>query len=155
MARVDSLTLTLIAAVTSFAATVGINLVANVIPAAYDIANMAPAKISARTGGLSTATLSFAIGALWVSLISSIGIAGLVDTLGAIPAPPYGILIADFYMVQKRRLYVDQLFSTDPSGRYYYDGGRNMRAILALALATVFSVGTVWVPALDALSGFG
>ena len=153
--RVDSLALTLIAAGTFFAATVGINLVANFIPAAYDIANMSPSTISARTGGIITAAIAFVIGALWVSLISTIGIAGFVDTLGAILAPLYGILIADYYVVQKRHLVIDQLFTEDPAGRYYYDGGWNMRAIAAVGLAALFSIGTVWLPALQALSGFG
>ncbi|SIT18007.1 NCS1 family nucleobase:cation symporter-1 [Paracoccus saliphilus] len=153
--RVDSLALTLIAAVTFFAATVGINLVANFIPAAYDIANMSPSRISAKTGGLITAAIAFVIGALWVSLISRIGIAGFVDTLGAILAPLYGILIADYYVVQKRRLVVDQLFSAEPSGRYYYDGGWNKRAIMAVGISALFSIGTVWLPALQALAGFG
>lgn len=153
--RVDSLPLTLIAAVTFFAATVGINLVANFIPAAYDIANMAPATISARTGGIITAAIAFVIGAFWVSLISSIGITGFVDTLGAILAPLYGILIADFYLVKKGHLRVDQMFTMDPSGAYWYDSGWNRRAILSVGLAAVFSVATVWLPALHALSGFG
>ena len=153
--RVDSLALTLIAAVTFFAATVGINLVANFVPAAYDIANLSPSLISARTGGIITAAVAFVIGALWVSVISTIGIAGFVDTLGAILAPLYGILIADYYVVKQRRLDVDQMFSADPSGRYYYDGGWNRRAIMAVGIAAVFSIGTVWLPALQALSGFG
>lgn len=153
--RVDSLALTLIAAVTFFAATVGINLVANFVPAAYDIANLSPSRISARTGGIIAAAIAFVIGALWLSLISQIGIAGFVDTLGAILAPLYGILIADYYVVQKRHLLIDQMFTADPSGRYYYDGGWNRRAIMAVGLAALFSIGTVWIPALQALSGFG
>lgn len=155
VARVDSLALTLIAAVTFFAATVGINLVANFIPAAYDICNLSPANITAKQGGLITAAIAFVIGALWVSLISTMGIAGFVDTLGAILAPLYGILIADYYVVQKRELKVKQLFSADPSGPYYYDNGWNMRAIMAVGIAALFSTGTVWLPALQALSGFG
>ncbi|SDD75445.1 nucleobase:cation symporter-1, NCS1 family [Paracoccus isoporae] len=155
VARVDNLALTLIASVTFFAATVGINLVANFIPAAYDIANMSPAKISARTGGLITAAIAFVIGALWVSLISQIGIAGFVDTLGAILAPLYGILVADYYIVQKRDLAVADLFSMRSDGRYHYDQGWNRRALLAVGIAALFSIGTVWLPALQALSGFG
>lgn len=153
--RVDSLILTLIAAVTFFAATVGINLVANFIPAAYDIANLAPSAIDARKGGIIAASVAFVIGALWVSVISAIGIAGFVDTLGAILAPLYGILIADYYIVQKRDLKIEQLFTDDPNGRYYYNNGWNIPAILAVGLAALFSIGTVWLPALQALSGFG
>ncbi|MCG8508646.1 MAG: cytosine permease, partial [Rhodospirillales bacterium] len=50
--KVDALPLTIIAAVTFFAATVGINLVANFVPPAYDLANLIPSKIDFRIGGL-------------------------------------------------------------------------------------------------------
>lgn len=155
VARVDNTALTLIAAVTFFAATVGINLVANFIPPAYDIANLAPDRISARTGGLITAGIAFFIGALWVSFISNVGIAAFVDTLGAVLAPLYGILVADYYLVRKQKIDLDALFSADPKGPYYYEGGWNKKAIMAFAIAAVFSVATVWVPALGSLSGFG
>ncbi|MCQ0969981.1 NCS1 family nucleobase:cation symporter-1 [Paracoccus sp. TK19116] len=153
--RVDNLLLTLIAAVTFFAATVGINLVANFIPAAYDISNLSPSKISAKTGGIITAAIAFVIGALWLSLISQIGIAKFVDTLGAILAPLYGILVADYYLVQRGHLDVKSLFSDRPEGRYFYEDGWNRNAIIAVAVAAVFSIATVWIPALGGLSGFG
>ncbi|MGB5557012.1 MAG: NCS1 family nucleobase:cation symporter-1 [Paracoccaceae bacterium] len=153
--RVDNTFLTVIAAITFFAATVGINLVANFIPPAYDIANLNPQKISARTGGVITAIIAFFIGALWVSVISNIGIAGFVDTLGAFLAPLYGILVADYYLVRKQKIDVDALFSADPNGPYFYGNGWNGKAIGAFAMAAVFSVATVWVPALAQLSGYG
>ncbi|MCV0397705.1 MAG: NCS1 family nucleobase:cation symporter-1 [Rhizobiaceae bacterium] len=153
--RVDSLLLTIVAAATFFAATVGINLVANFIPPAYDLANLAPSKISAKTGGVITAVVAFFIGALWVSFISQIGITGFVDTLGAVLAPLYGILVADYYLVRKQRLDIQQLFSSDAGGAYYYDSGWNLKALIAFAIAAVFSIATVWLPALSALAGFG
>lgn len=153
--RVDNTLLTVIAAITFFAATVGINLVANFIPPAYDIANLNPEKISARTGGIITAIIAFFIGALWVSVISAIGIAGFVDTLGAFLAPLYGILVADYYVVRKRKIDLDAMFSSDPSGPYHYGNGWNHKAILAFGAAAVFSVATVWAPALSQLSGYG
>ncbi|TCD12291.1 NCS1 family nucleobase:cation symporter-1 [Oricola cellulosilytica] len=153
--RVDNVFLTLIAAVTFFAATVGINLVANFIPPAYDIANLNPGKISARMGGVITAVIAFFIGALWVPLISNIGIAAFVDTLGAILAPLYGILVADYYIVRRQSVSVDDMFSADPAGQYFYGNGWNGRAVAAFGVAAVFSVATVWVPALAQLSGYG
>ncbi|QQA42921.1 NCS1 family nucleobase:cation symporter-1 [Pelagovum pacificum] len=152
--QVDSVLLTLIAALTFFAATVGINLVANFIPPAYDLANLAPARISARTGGMITAGLAFFIGAFWVAAISTIGIAVFVDTLGAILAPLYGVLVADYYIVKKRQLDVPALFSPSPTGLYWYEGGWNRKALYAVGIAGVFSVATVWVPVLGALSGY-
>ena len=154
IARVDNLTLTIIAAITFFAATVGINLVANFIPPAYDIANLAPARISARTGGFITAAIAFVIGALWIAFISKVGIAGFVDTLGAVLAPLYGIIVADYYLVRKQQLNLQDLFSTETSGAYYYDNGWNRKAMLAFGAASVFSVCTVWVPSLSIFSGY-
>ncbi|WP_010488741.1 NCS1 family nucleobase:cation symporter-1 [Pseudomonas sp. S9] len=154
IARVDNLTLTIIAAVTFFAATVGINLVANFIPPAYDIANLAPDRISARTGGFITAAIAFFIGALWVSFISQVGIAGFVDTLGAVLAPLYGILVADYYLISKQRLNLQDLFSAEEGASYYYDGGWNRKAMLAFGVASIFSIATVWVPSLQIFNGY-
>ncbi|MXN67227.1 NCS1 family nucleobase:cation symporter-1 [Stappia sp. GBMRC 2046] len=153
--RVDNVFLTLVAAVTFFAATVGINLVANFIPPAYDIANLAPSTISAKMGGIITAIIAFFIGALWVPLISNIGIAGFVDTLGAFLAPLYGILVADYYLLRRQKISVEDMFSSDPEGPYFYGNGWNHKAILAFGASAIFSVATVWVPALAGLSGFG
>ncbi|KFB11120.1 NCS1 family nucleobase:cation symporter-1 [Nitratireductor basaltis] len=154
VAKVDSVFLTLIAALTFFGATVGINLVANFIPPAYDLANLAPSKISARTGGLITAAIAFFIGALWVTAISNMGIPVFVDTLGAVLAPLYGILVADYYLVHKGKLDLADLYSTDPDARYAYSNGWNKRAFIAFGIAAFFSVLTVHVPMLQALSGF-
>nr|WP_312885623.1 NCS1 family nucleobase:cation symporter-1 [Lipingzhangella halophila] len=152
--RVDNVWLTVVAALTFFIATVGINLVANFIPPAYDLANMVPARISARTGGIITAGIAFVVGGLWVSVISSMGIDSFVDTLGAVLAPLYGIMVIDYYLLRRQRLNIQDLFSSAPDGEYYYSKGWNQRALGAFAIAATFSVATVWVPALESLSGF-
>lgn len=152
--RVDSLPLTLIAAIMFFAATVGINLVANFIPPAYDLANLMPSKINFRVGGLITSGFALIIGGLWVSTISQIGIFNFVNTLGAILAPVYGIMIVDYYMIKNGELDVQKLFSASPDGQYFYDNGWNRKALIAFTLPALFSVATVWTPALAFLSGF-
>ena len=70
VAKIDNTLLTIVAAFAFFAATVGINMVANFIPPAYDLANLMPSKINFRMGGLITAGFGFVIGALWVSVIT-------------------------------------------------------------------------------------
>ncbi|MDW5378009.1 NCS1 family nucleobase:cation symporter-1 [Halomonas sp. HP20-15] len=154
IARVDSLPLTLIAALTFFAATVGINMVANFVPPAYDLANLMPNRIDFRIGGLITAVLALFIGGLWVALISQIGIAGFVNTLGAVLAPVYGVMMADFYLIKRQRIDIEQLFTADPQGEYYYRGGWNVHALGAFAVAALFSVASVWWPTLSVLSGY-
>ncbi|WP_435104581.1 NCS1 family nucleobase:cation symporter-1 [Arhodomonas sp. AD133] len=152
--RVDNVALTVIAAIIFFAATVGINLVANFVPPAYDLANLIPSKIDFRIGGLITAIIAFFIGGLWVAVISRIGIAGFVNTLGAVLAPFYGIIVADYYVVKRRRVDVQALFSADPDDIYHYVRGWNRNALIAFALSAVFSIASVWVPALEALAGY-
>ncbi|MFC9937396.1 NCS1 family nucleobase:cation symporter-1 [Nocardiopsis alba] len=152
--RVDNIWLTVVAALTFLIATVGINLVANFIPPAYGLANLWPAKISARTGGLITGAVGFAIGGLWVAFIDGIGIAAFVDTLGAVLAPLYGIIVADHYLLRRGRLNLNDLYSASPDGEYHYTKGWNLRALFAFCLASVFSVTAVWLPALAEWSGF-
>jgi NCS1 family nucleobase:cation symporter-1 len=144
VAKVDNLFLTLIAAFAFFAATVGINMVANFIPPAYDLANLMPDKISFKTGGLITAVCGFVIGGLWVAVITQMGMFPFVNTLGAILAPVFGIMIVDYYIIKKEKLNVDDLFSAKPKGRYHYDGGFNKKAMLAWLLSGYIAIGSVW-----------
>jgi nucleobase:cation symporter-1, NCS1 family len=152
--QVGNTALTVVAALTFLVATIGINLVANFIPPAYDLSNLAPQRISFRRGGYLTAVFGFVIGGLWVAVIEDIGLPMFVDTLGAVLAPLYGILVADFYVVQRRSLRVDAMFTMDPDKPYHYTKGWNYRALIAFGVAACFSVAAVWVPALVELSGF-
>ncbi|HLS02817.1 MAG TPA: NCS1 family nucleobase:cation symporter-1, partial [Beutenbergiaceae bacterium] len=113
---VGNTALTIIAAITFFLATVGINLVANFIPPAYDLANLLPAKISFRMGGWITAVAGFIVGSLWVAVIGEMGLPKFVDTLGAVLAPLYGVLVVDYYILRKQRLNLHDAFSMDPNG---------------------------------------
>ena len=149
--RVGSMGLTVVAAFAFFAATIGINMVANFVPPAYDLANLIPSKINFRVGGLITAILGFIIGAFWVSVISKIGMFPFVNTLGAILAPVYGIMIIDYYIIKKEKIDVNSLFSSKSGGKYYYNGGWNSKAFIAWFIAGIFSVATVWHPSLLSL----
>ncbi len=144
VAKVDNLLLTLIAAFAFFAATVGINMVANFIPPAYDLANLMPDKINFRTGGLITAIFGFVIGGMWVAVITQMGMFPFVNTLGAILAPVFGIMIVDYYIIKNQKIDVDDLFSDKESGKYHYNGGFNGKAMLAWVISGYVAVGSVW-----------
>ena len=144
VAKVDNLLLTIIAAFAFFAATVGINMVANFVPPAYDLANLIPSKINFRVGGLITAIFGFIIGGLWVSTITKMGLFPFVNTLGAILAPVFGIMITDYYIIKKQKIDVDDLFSDSASGKYHYNNGFNGKGMLAWVLSGYIAVGTVW-----------
>ena len=144
VAKVDNMFLTLIAAFAFFSATVGINMVANFIPPAYDLSNLIPSKINFRVGGLITAICGFIIGGLWVSVITQMGMFPFVNTLGAILAPVFGIMITDYYIIKKERLSVDDLFNASPRGKYYYNNGFNYKGMLAWVISGYIAIGTVW-----------
>ena len=155
VARVDSLPLTIVAALTFFAATVGINMVANFIPPAYDLANLFPKHVNFRRGGLITAVIAFFVGALWLSVISKIGIVGFVNIIGAIIAPFFGILVIDYYIIRRQHINMNDLFSDKPDGAYYYYKGWNIRGLIAFSIGALFSVAAVLVPSLAKLEGYG
>ena len=153
--RVDAVPLTIVAALTFFAATVGINMVANFIPPAYDLANLFPKYISFRKGGLITAVIAFFVGGLWLSFISKIGIVGFVNAIGAVIAPFFGILVVDYYLIKRQHIDMNDLFSDKPTGAYYYYKGWNIRGLIAFAFGAVFSIATILVPMLSKLEGYG
>ena len=106
-------------------------------------------------GGLITAVIAFFVGALWLSVISQIGVPGFVNALGAVVAPFYGIIVLDYYLIKRQHLNMQELFSSAPGGAYYYLNGWNIRALIAFGVAALFSLSTVLVPALSSLGGYG
>ena len=155
VARVDALPLTIISALTFFAATVGINMVANFIPPAYDLANLFPKHINFRIGGLITAIIAFFVGALWLSLISQVGVVGFVNIIGAIIAPFFGILVVDYYLIKHQELDIQALFDESATGKYYYQNGWNIKGVVAFVLAGIVSIIIALTPSLTVLEGFG
>ena len=119
-------------------------MVANFIPPAYDLANLIPSKINFRTGGLITAICGFIVGGLWVSVITQMGMFPFVNTLGAILAPVFGIMIVDYYVIKNEKLDVNALYSDKPKGKYYYNNGFNQKGMIAWVLSGYIAVGSVW-----------
>jgi NCS1 family nucleobase:cation symporter-1 len=125
-------------------ATLTTNLAANVVSPANDFSNLAPHLISFRTGGLITAILGIVM-MPWKLLSSSHNyIAWLIGYSGFL-GPIAGVLIADYFVVRKKRLRIWELYRMP--GAYEYTGGFNLRAICALALGCVVAfLGLVYRP---------
>ena len=123
------------AALVVLAAQITTNMAANVVSPSNDFSNLSPRRISYVTGGLITAVIgilmmpwklySDAAAYIFTWLL---GYSSLMGALG-------GILIADYWIVRRRQLDVDDLFREQ--GRYTYRNGFNMRAIAALVLAVL------------------
>ncbi len=139
VSKLDSVTAVIIGALTFMIATVGINIVANFISPAFDFSNVNPQKISWRMGGMIAAIGSVLI-TPWNLYNSPNTIHYTLDILGCFIGPLYGVLIADYYLIKKRRVVVDDLYTLSPTGRYHYHKGYNPVAIVATLVGAVVGV---------------
>src|SRR6266536_3448764 len=133
---------TLAAMFTDRVATTAVNIAANVVSPANDFANAFPRLISFKTGGLITGLLGIAIQP-WKLLADPSGyiytwLLGYSGGLGSIA----GVLIADYWIVRRRELVLEDLYLTDGVYR-----GWNMRAIAATLIGCALAWGGLIVPA--------
>jgi NCS1 family nucleobase:cation symporter-1 len=113
-------------------ATLATNIAANVVSPANDFAHLAPKWISFRTGGFITGLIGIAMQP-WKLVEDPTGyifrwLVAYSALLGAVG----GILIADYFVVRRTRLDLIGLYTKD--GPYWYLGGFNPAALVALVL---------------------
>jgi len=135
-----------IALIAILIATLNTNVAANVVSPSNDFSNLNPARISFRTGGMITGV----IGVLMMpwKLMGDYGsyIYGWLVGYSGLLGPIAGTMIADYFIVRKRELSVDDLYRR--GGIYEYSGGVNWRAVASLIAGIVVALlGTV-VPSL-------
>ena len=143
-----------IGSITFIVATMGINIVANFVSPAYDIANLYPEKINFRLGGLITSILSVLV-CPWLFVSSPQAITLFVSIFGAVLGPMFGIIMADYYLVKRQAVKLDDLYSMSPTGSFYYDGGWNRKAVIALAASGFLSIGLALLGAYGSIINVG
>ncbi|MGU3435704.1 NCS1 family nucleobase:cation symporter-1 [Actinomycetes bacterium M1A6_2h] len=139
VARIDSTFAIVLGALTFAIATIGINIVANFISPAFDFSNVNPQKISWRAGGMIAAVGSVLI-TPWNLYNNPDVIHYTLETLGAFIGPLFGVLIADFYLLRKQKVKVDDLFTMNESGIYHYKKGYNPAAIAATIVGAIVAM---------------
>lgn len=153
VSRIDNTYAVVLGAFTFMTATIGINIVANFVSPAFDFSNVAPQHISWRMGGMIAAVASIFI-TPWNLYNNPAVIHYTLDVLGGFIGPLFGILIADYYVVRKQHVVVDDLYTMSPTGRYWYAGGYNRAAILSVIPSALVPVLCAVVPALSNLANF-
>jgi NCS1 family nucleobase:cation symporter-1 len=130
-------------------ATLAVNIAANVVSPANDFANAFPRLISFKLGGLITGIIGILMQP-WRLLADPSGyifqwLVGYSGGLGSIA----GVLIADYWLVRRKRLALPDLYRT--RGVYTYSGGWNWRAVLATLVGCFFAWIGLLIPALRPL----
>lgn len=141
-------------------ATITTNIAANVVAPANGFSNISPKRISYKMGVTIACLLAIAYRPWWIFGGAGAFIFGWLGTYGGILAPIAAIFIADYYIVKKRNIDVMSLFQ-GKEGRYWYQGGWNIRAIIAWVCGFIlptlgnFGVGGLkWVSANGYIIGF-
>jgi NCS1 family nucleobase:cation symporter-1 len=140
-------------AVVFILATIGVNVIANLVSPAYDLANVFPKHINFTRGAYISCVCALLVFP-WKLYASAATVHYFLGALGAVLGPIFGIIIVDYYLVKRQRVDVDALYSDGPSGAYFYQGGWNLRAVAALVPAGVVSVVMSVMPALSAASAY-
>ncbi len=112
--------------------TLATNIAANIVSPANDFANLSPKHISFKTGGLITGVIGILImpwkliadptGYIFTWLVAY---SGLLGPIGA-------IMIVDYFLIRHRELNTQALYQRH--GVYWYEGGFNRKALIALIL---------------------
>ena len=152
--RIGNPVVVIIGSITFIVATMGINIVANFVSPAYDIANLYPERINFRLGGLITSVLSVLV-CPWLFVASPQAITLFVSIFGAVLGPMFGIMVADYYLVKRQVIRVEDLYTMSPDGAFHYDGGWNHNALIALAVSVALSIGLSLLGAYGVITNVG
>jgi NCS1 family nucleobase:cation symporter-1 len=148
----QSRALVAVAMFTVVVATLSVNIAANVVSPANDFSNAFPKWISFRTGGLITGLIGIAMQP-WRLLESGDRYIGWLITLSGGMGTVAGVLIADYWLVRRGKLQLEDLYL--PKGVYTYRGGWNTRAVVATAVGCFLAWGGLAIPAMAPLVDYG
>ena len=142
--KLNNLLVTILALIFIIIASASTNLIANFIPSQYTLINFLPFSLSIKSASLITSVFGFMIGIFWLTYLSQVGALSFIDTFGCFLGPLFGVMISDFYYVQKEKINNKDIYSLENSGIYYYSGGWHIKAIYSVTLGFVFSASTIW-----------
>lgn len=145
VAKVGNTWVLVLGALTFAIATMGVNIVANFVSPAYDLANVWPQKITFKVGGM-ISTVAALLVTPW-NLYSNPNVVNyFLGGLGAFLGPLFGVIMVDYYWVKRGRVDVDALFDGRPGSRYYYRKGVNPKALWAFLPSAAVAAVLALVP---------
>ena len=154
LGKIDNLFLIVLALIFIIIASASTKLIANFIPSQYTLINFLPFSLSIKSAGFIITIIGFIIGIFWLTFLSQVGALSFIDTFGAFFGPLFGIIIFDFYYIQKGKLDNKDIYSLENNGIYYYSSGWHLKAVYSVILGFIFSASTIWNTNLMFLQSF-
>ncbi|AXB45150.1 NCS1 family nucleobase:cation symporter-1 [Amycolatopsis albispora] len=145
LARVDNTAVLVIGALTFAIATMGVNIVANFVSPAYDLANIWPRRISFKVGGMISAVAALCV-LPWKLYSTPAVVNYFLGGLGAFLGPLFGIMIVDYYLIKRDKVDVSRLFDGSPDAPYHYRRGVNPVALWVFVPTAALSAVIALVP---------
>lgn len=113
------------------------NLTINILPPALIL--MDTLKISWRQAVIVTGVLGI-LSCPWILLSNMQVFSGFILYYSALFGPVLGVMLADYYVVRKRQLNVEDLYATEAGSRYWFQGGFKVAALVAVAVPAAASM---------------
>ena len=136
--------LTIVAIFFIIFASTSTNLIANYVPTQNSLLNFFPKSLNIKSTAIIIALIGLTVGVFWAPVLSQIGILSIVDTIGSFFGPIFGIVVTDYYLINKSKIDNKDLYSSAPEGSYFFSNGWHIRGIYALIIGFIFSASAIW-----------
>lgn len=110
---------------------IALNIVGNSFSGGTDMASLVPKYINIRRGQVLTALLGLVLNP-WYLLSGAVVFISVMSAYTIFLQPFLGILIAHYFIIQKRRIKVSDLYTRDSASIYRYGWGANWRSIISV-----------------------
>ena len=111
---------------------ISLNVVGNSFSGGTDMSSLVPKYINIRRGQVLTAFLGLVINP-WYLLSGAVVFISVMSAYTIFLQPFLGILVAHYFIIQKRRVKVSDLYRLGDESIYWYTGGVNWRSIVAVS----------------------
>lgn len=118
---------------------IGVNVPGNALAGGFDMAATFPQFINIRRGAYLTALLSIACNP-WKLVNTATTFLAVLSSYSVFLGPMTGLMISSYFIINKRKIKVDDLFVGSDSSIYWYTWGINWRAAVAWICGTVPSL---------------
>ena len=153
--KINNNYLTIISLIFILISSASTNLIANYIPSQNTLINFLPNSLNSKSAGIIIMIFALIVSTFWLPIFSKGLSLSILDTFSSILGPIFGVIIADYYFIKKKKINHKELFYPEETTEYIYNGGWNIKAIYSVIIGFVFSASTIWNENFLHLQSFG